>query len=147
LRREVHRKDQRFWEEEANAPPSTSLFQTYETQRDLFLFLHDYRLGQWLSKLEFETLWNQVGIVGKENLLVEMLCRNVLKLNDPLAALILIGDVGAIVAMYYMDLELRIREKRAREMRSAQPRVTHFKDYRPGITYDIYSLSNNDRHT
>jgi hypothetical protein len=92
-------------------------------------------------------LWNQVGIVGKENLLVEMLCRNVLKLNDPLAALILIGDVGAIVAMYYMDLELRIREKRAREMRSAQPRVTHFKDYRPGITYDIYSLSNNDRHT
>jgi hypothetical protein len=31
LRREVHRKDQRFWEEEANAPPSSSLFRTYET--------------------------------------------------------------------------------------------------------------------
>jgi hypothetical protein len=31
LRREVHRKDQRFWEEEANAPPTASLFRTYET--------------------------------------------------------------------------------------------------------------------
>jgi hypothetical protein len=87
LRREVHRKDQRF------------------------LFLHDYRLGQWLSKLEFKTLWDRVVLAGKEDLLVEMLCRNVLKLNDPLAAVILIGDVGARVAMYYMDLELRIREK------------------------------------
>ena len=100
LRREVHRKDQQFWEEEANALPSTSLFQTYETQRDLFLFFHDYRLGQWLSKLEFETLWDQVVPVGKENLVVEMLCRNVLKLNDPLAVLILIGDIGVRVAMY-----------------------------------------------
>jgi hypothetical protein len=147
LRREVHRKDQRLWEEEANAPPSSSLFRTYETQRNLFLFLHDYRLGQWLSKLEFETLWTQVIVAGKGNLLVEMLCRNVLKLNDPLAAIILIGDVGARVAMYYMDLELQIREKRAREMRSSQPRVTHFKDYGPGITHDIYNLSNNDRYT
>jgi hypothetical protein len=58
LRREVHRKDQRFWEEEANSPPSTSFFRAYEAQRDLFLILHDYRLGQWLSKLEFETLWD-----------------------------------------------------------------------------------------
>jgi hypothetical protein len=147
LRREVHRKDQRFWQEEANAPPSTNLFRTYETQRDLFLFLHAYRPRQWLSKLEFETLWDQVVVAGKENLLVEMLCRNVLKLNDPLAAIILVGDVGARVAMYYMDLELRIREKRAREMRSTQPRVTHFKDYGLGITHDIYSLSNNTRHT
>jgi hypothetical protein len=32
-------------------------------------------------------------------------------------------------------------------MQSAQPQVTHFKDYGPGITYDIYSLSNNARHT
>jgi hypothetical protein len=47
-----------------------------------------------------------VVLAGKENLLVEMLCRNVLKLNDPLAAVILIGDVGAKVAMYYMELEL-----------------------------------------
>jgi hypothetical protein len=147
LRREVHRKDQRFWEEEANSPPSTSLFRAYETQRALFLFLHDYRLGQWLSKLKFETLWNRVVLAGKENLLVEMLCRNVLKLNDPLAAVILIGDVGARVAMYYMNLELRIREKRGSEMRSAQPRVTHFKDYGPSITHDIYSLSDNARQT
>jgi hypothetical protein len=100
----------------------------------LFLFLYDYRPGQWLFKLEFETLWDQVVLAGKENLLVEMLCQSVLKLNDPLAAVILVGDVGAKVAMYYMDLELRIREKRAREMRSAYPRVTHFKDYGPGIT-------------
>jgi hypothetical protein len=50
-------------------------------------------------------------VAGKKNLLVEMLCRNVLKLNDPLAAVILIGYIGAIVATYYMDLELRIREK------------------------------------
>jgi hypothetical protein len=92
-------------------------------------------------------LWNQVIVAGKENLLVEMLCRNVLKLNDPLAAIILIRDVRARVAMYHMDLELWIREKRAREMRSAQPRVTHFKDYGPGITHDIYSLSDNARQT
>ena len=58
-------------------------------------------------------------MAGKNNLLVEILCRNVLKLNDPLAAVILIEDVGARVAMYHMDLELRIREKQAREMRSA----------------------------
>ena len=55
-------------------------------------------------------------LVGKENLLVE-----ILKLNDPLAAIILIGDVGAKVAIYYMDLELRTREKQIREMRFAQP--------------------------
>jgi hypothetical protein len=47
-------------------------------------------------------------ILGKENLLVEMLCRNVLKLSDPLAAVILMGDIGARVTMYYMELELRI---------------------------------------
>jgi hypothetical protein len=88
-----------------------------------------------------------VVLAGKENLLVEMLCRNVLKLNDPLAVVILIGDVGARVAMYYMDLELRIREKRAREMQTAQSRVTHFKDYGPGITHDINSLSDNARQT
>jgi hypothetical protein len=111
LRREIHRKDQWFWEEEANSPPSTNLFRTYETQKDLFLFPYDYRSGQWLSKLEFETLWDRVVLVGKENLLVEMLCRNVLKLNDPLAAVILIGDVEARISIYYMDLELRIRKK------------------------------------
>jgi hypothetical protein len=95
LKREVHRKEQRFWEEEANSPPSASLFRTYETQKELFLFLYDYRSGQKLSKLEFEELWHRVEVVGKKNLLMEMLCRDVLKLNDPLAAVILIGDVGA----------------------------------------------------
>jgi hypothetical protein len=80
-------------------------------------------------------------------MLVEMLCQSVLKLTDPLVAVILVGDVGARVAMYYMDLELRIKEKRAREMRSVHPRVTHFKDYGPGITYDIYSLSDSARQT
>jgi hypothetical protein len=109
--------------------------------------VYDYRSGQWLSKSEFETLWDRVVLAGKKNLLIEMLCRNVLKLNDPLAAVIFIRDVGARVAMYYMDLELQIREKRAREMRSAQPRVTHFKDYGPGITHDIYSLSDSARQT
>jgi hypothetical protein len=92
-------------------------------------------------------LWDRVVLAGKENLLVEMLCWNVLKLNDPLAAVILIGDVGARVAMYYMDLELWIREKWIREMRSAQPRVMHFKDYGPGITHDIYSLSDSTKQT
>jgi hypothetical protein len=58
-------------------------------------------------------------VLGKENLLVEMLCRNVLKLSDLLAAVILMGDVGARVTMYYMELELRIREKWGREMRPA----------------------------
>jgi hypothetical protein len=52
-----------------------------------------------------------VVLAGKENLLVEMLYRNVLKLNDPLAAVILIGDVEARISIYYMDLELRIRKK------------------------------------
>jgi hypothetical protein len=108
LKREVHRKDQRFWEEEANSPPSTSLFRNYETQKNLFLFLYDYRPGQTLSQTEFEDLWNRMEILGKENLLVEMLCRNVLKLSDPLAAVILMGDIGARVTMYYMELELRI---------------------------------------
>jgi hypothetical protein len=32
-------------------------------------------------------------------------------------------------------------------MRSVQPRVTHFKDYGPGITHDIYSLSDSARQT
>jgi hypothetical protein len=145
LKREVHRKEQRFWEEEANSPPSASLFRTYETHKELFLFLYDYRSGQKLSKLEFEELWHRVEVVGKENLLVEMLCRDVLKLNDPLAVVILIGDVGARVTMYYMELELRIREKRGREMRPTSLRVTHFKDYGPGITHDIYSLSETTR--
>jgi hypothetical protein len=95
LKREVHRKDQRFWEEEANSPPSTSLFRNYETQQNLFLFLYDYRPGQTLSPTEFEDLWIRMEVLGKENLLVEMLCRNVLKLSDPLAAVILMGDVGA----------------------------------------------------
>ena len=45
MKREVHKKDQRFWEEEANAPHSTNPFRTYETQKDLFLFLYDYRSG------------------------------------------------------------------------------------------------------
>jgi hypothetical protein len=100
LKREVHRKDQRFWEEEANSPPSTSLFRNYETQKNLFLFLYDYRPGQTLSPTEFEDLWNRMEVLDKENLLVEMLCRNVLKLSDPLAAVILMGDVGARVTMY-----------------------------------------------
>jgi hypothetical protein len=129
LKREVHRKEQRFWEEEANSPPSASLLRTYETQKELFLFLYDYRSGQKLSKLEFEELWHRVEVVSKENLLVEMLCRDILKLSDPLAAVILMGDVGARVTMYYMELELHIREKRGREMRPTSLRVTHFKDY------------------
>jgi hypothetical protein len=83
-------------------------------------------------------------VLGKENLLVEMLCRNVLKLSDPLAAVILMGDVGARVTMYYMELELRIREKQGREMQPASLRVTNFKDYGPGITHDIYSLEEFD---
>ena len=51
-------------------------------------------------------------VVGKKNLLVEMLYQNVLKLSDPLAAVLLMGDVGAQVTMYYMELELCIREKK-----------------------------------
>ena len=49
-------------------------------------------------------------------MLVEMLCRNVLKLSNLLATVLLMGDVGAQVTMYYMELELRIREKRRREL-------------------------------
>ena len=64
------------------------------------MFLYDYRSGQNLSKLEIEELWNRMEVVGKENLLVEMLCRNVLKLSNPLAIVILMGDVGALVTMY-----------------------------------------------
>jgi hypothetical protein len=145
LKKEVHRKEQRFWEEEANSPPFTSLFRTYETQKDLFLFLSDYKCGQNLSKLEFEELWHQMEVVGKENLLVEMLCRDVLKLSYPLAAVILTGDVGARVTVYHMELELCIGEKRGREMRPTSLWVTHFKDYGPGITHDIYSLSETTR--
>ena len=92
-------------------------------------------------------MWDRVVLAGKKNLLVEMLCRNVLKLNDPLAAIILVGDVGARVAMYYMELELQIREKIGRKTEFAQPRVMHFKDYGLGIIYDIYSLSDNSRQT
>jgi hypothetical protein len=44
-----------------------------------------------------------------------------------------------------MELELRIREKRGREMRPTFLRVTHFKDYGPGITHDIYSISETTR--
>ena len=74
LKKEVHRKEQQFWEEEANSPHSASLFQTHQIQKEFFLFLYDYRSGQSLSKLEFETLWHKVEVVGKENLLVEILC-------------------------------------------------------------------------
>ena len=105
------------------------------------MFLYGYRSGQSLSKLEFEALWRKIKVLGKENLLVEMLCRNVLKLSDLLAAVLLMGDVGARVTMYYMELELRIKEKRGRELRPVLSRVSHFKDYGLGITHDVYSLS------
>ena len=95
MKKEVHRKEQQFWTAEENSPPSTSLFRTYETQKELFLFLYDYRSGQSLSKLEFEELWRKVEVVGKENLLVEILCQYILKLSNPLAAVLLIGDVEA----------------------------------------------------
>jgi hypothetical protein len=51
------------------------------------------------------------------------------------------------LTMYYMELELRIREKRGREMRPASLHVTHFKDYGPGIIHEIYSLGEATRQT
>jgi len=65
LQTEVHRKEQRLWEEEANS--------------------------------EFGALSGKVELVGKENLLAKMLCRNALKLNDPLAAVLLMGDVEDVL--------------------------------------------------
>ena len=50
-------------------------------------------------------------------------------------------DVKARVTMYYIELELRTRKKKKRELQSVLSRMTHFKDYGPGITHDIYSLS------
>jgi hypothetical protein len=101
-----------LWWKELEAPPSFSLFHSYELQRDTFLKIFYLTRGTLLEESEFDKLWLRAShFPNMQNLICEMIARNDLKLANPSKLIIPIGDLGARVLLYYMTLESQLEYK------------------------------------
>ena len=63
------------------------------------------KLEEELTQEQFQTLWQFSVSLKYENLFTEILARKHLRLLDPFAAFVKIGDVGARIYLYYSMCE------------------------------------------
>jgi hypothetical protein len=102
-----------IWNHELLTPPSFSLFQSYELQRNLLLKVLDFERGCQLDSSNFDRVWRITkGQLNQHNLVCEMLARGDFILMDPEKLVLPIGNLGARVTLYYLNLEGQLHNKR-----------------------------------
>lgn len=128
-----------IWQWESKGPMSSSLFQLYERQRDLFFLTQGLAKSVWLDHSQFLRIWQVSVRLGVENPFTEILARKHLQLSDPHSAFLVIGDVGARVLMYYASLEGQWSLRREL-LAQSEERVVSWQDYSTRISSQFYGL-------
>jgi predicted nucleic acid-binding Zn-ribbon protein len=94
------------WDQELKFPPSFSLFRAYELQRDVLLRTLDLPSYSQLDSSLFDLVWKITKPqANQHNLVCEMIARGDFVLMDPEKLILPIGNLGARVTMYYINLE------------------------------------------
>jgi hypothetical protein len=102
-----------LWEVESKISLGLNLHQLYEIQRDLLLVMVGIDMGAVLTPEQFQCVWEFCGRFRVENLLVEILARKHLRLEDPFAAFVVLGDIGGRIYLYYAGCEEKLHFRRA----------------------------------
>lgn len=101
-----------LWEWERLLPPSKFLFDTYESQRELFFLLERLNLCQLLATSTFQKLWSEAAVTHTQPLLAEIIARGHLVIGDLVPLLPLVGDFEAKSLRYYSELEAELHQRR-----------------------------------
>jgi hypothetical protein len=102
-----------IWNHELLSPPSFSLFHAYELQRNLLLKVLEFERGCQLDNSNFDRVWRITkGQLNQHNLVCEMIARGEFVLMDPEKLVLPIGNLGARVTLYYLNLEGQLHNKR-----------------------------------
>ena len=86
-------------------PPAHNVEHAYAFDRQLFFLVADLVLQQYVCIGEFQRLWQFVADLKREDLLVEIIVRGDLILEDYVAPYWLIGDLGVQLLRYYREME------------------------------------------
>jgi hypothetical protein len=102
-----------IWNHERLSPPSFSLFHAYELQRNLLLKVLDLERGCQLYSSNFDMVWRITkDQLNQHNLVCEMIAWGDFVLMDPEKLVLPIGNLGARVTLYYLNLEGQLHNKR-----------------------------------
>jgi hypothetical protein len=102
-----------IWNHELLSHPSFSLFRAYELQRNLLLKVLDLERGCQLDSSNFDMVWRITkDQLNQHNLVCEMIARGDFVLMDPEKLVLPIGNLGARVTLYYLNLEGQLHNKR-----------------------------------
>jgi hypothetical protein len=102
-----------IWNHELLYPPSFSLFRAYELQHNLLLKVLDLERGCQLDSSNFDMVWRITkDQLNQYNLVCEMIARGDFVLMDPEKLVLPIGNLGARVTLYYLNLEGQLHNKR-----------------------------------
>jgi hypothetical protein len=129
-----------LWERERLLPPSKSLFDTYESQRELFFILEQLDLCQLLAFSTFQRLWSDATVTHTQPLLAEIIARGNLVVGDLIPLLPLVGDFEAQSLYYYSKLEAELHQRRSVEP-TLGPRISALERYQPQIRDALSKIS------
>jgi hypothetical protein len=102
-----------IWNHERLSPPSFSLFHAYELQRNLLLKVLDLERGCQLYSSNFDMVWRITkDQLNQHNLVCEMIAWGDFVLMDPEKLVLPIGNLGARVTLFYLNLEGQLHNKR-----------------------------------
>ncbi len=128
----------KFWELEQRICLNFNLHQFYEIHRDLLLAMTGYELEAVLDRSQFFVMWSFCERFKVENLFVEVLARKHLRLSDPFAAFIKMGDIGGRIYLYYAECEERLHVRRGLR-RLTEERQADWGDYSAVMSQQFYS--------
>ena len=135
----------KLWEVESKISLALNLYQLYEIHRDLLFAMVGMDMGAVLSPEQFQFLWGFCGRYRAENLLVEILARKHLRLQDPFAAFVVLGDIGGRIYLYYAGCEEKLNSRRALG-RQVAARNVDWLDYGTQMTQEFYRQSLDSLH-
>jgi hypothetical protein len=102
-----------IWNHKLLSPPSFSLFRAYELQCNLLLKVLDLERGCQLDSTNFDTVWRITkDQLNQHNLVCEMIVWGDFVLMDLEKLVLPIGNLGARVKLYYLNLEGQLHNKR-----------------------------------
>ena len=135
----------KLWEVESKISVGLNLHRLYEIQRDFLLAMVGIDMGTIISPNQFQFLWEFCRRYQVENLLAEILARKHLKLLDPFAAFIVLGDVGGRIYLYYASCEEKLQSRHALG-RQVAARNVDWLDYGTQMTPMFYRQSLESLH-
>lgn len=98
-----------------------------------------YELGEVLDRAQFFKLWSFYEKIKVENLFTEFLAQKHLRLSDPFAIFIKMGDIGGRIYLYYAKCEEGLHQRRGLR-KQIEDRHVDWADYSTVMSQQFYSL-------